>query len=381
VLKLRTEFGVRQGTKGKLLYVPQPGGTQRAMYWSEFVTLAFGVSERHMNRLLGIPADPKEGLDPKKSKNYKLGFVDGQAAARRGPVPVPAQAQPASKLAIRGVALVVFLRYLSTLCEQVATPSQSTTASPREPLRDTRGDSRDGDEPSAVALIFHPFASKGYVRRQTAPIRDRVNELEEITVAHGNQIKDTDGRAPGRCRTRWYVTWCSIMRSRPAASTWPRGIDELCLNSPSGRQRYNRPHSVLGVWEAKTFVVTENRKTTYWRALKIQCLCLLLAGWTACVQKQNPDELREKTAETTAEVKRDAKAVVAGVREGWSKDKLLELNSASRDQLLTLPGITAKQADRIIAGRPYDTAHELVTHRVLSTSEYDKIKDRITAKH
>ena len=96
---------------------------------------------------------------------------------------------------IRGVALVVFLRYLSTLSKQAATPSQSTTASPREPLRDTRGDSRDGDEPSAVALIFHPFASKGYVRRQTAPIRDRVNELEEITVAHGNQIKDTDDRA------------------------------------------------------------------------------------------------------------------------------------------------------------------------------------------
>jgi competence protein ComEA len=128
-------------------------------------------------------------------------------------------------------------------------------------------------------------------------------------------------------------------------------------------------------------VVTKNRKIIHWRALKIPCLCLLLAGWTACVQKQNPDELREKTAETTAELKRDAKAVVAGVREGWSKDKLLELNSASRDQLLTLPGITAKQADRIIAGRPYDTAHELVTHRVLSTSEYDKIKDRITAKH
>jgi hypothetical protein len=98
VLKLRTEFGVRQGTKGKLLYVPQPGGTQRAMYWSEFVTLAFEVSERHMNRLLGIPADPKVSADPTKSKNYKLGFADGQAAALRGPVQAPPEAQPAPKL-------------------------------------------------------------------------------------------------------------------------------------------------------------------------------------------------------------------------------------------------------------------------------------------
>jgi outer membrane protein OmpA-like peptidoglycan-associated protein len=76
-----------------------------------------------------------------------------------------------------------------------STPSQSTTASPREPLRDTRSDFWDGDEPGAAALIFHPFASKGYVRRQTAPIRDRINELEEITAAQGNQIKDTDGGA------------------------------------------------------------------------------------------------------------------------------------------------------------------------------------------
>jgi hypothetical protein len=98
VLKLRAEFGVRQGTKGKLLYVPQQGGTQRAMYWSEFVTFAFGAGERHINRLLGIPADPKESAHPKKSKNYKLGFADGQAAALQGPVQAPPEAQPASKL-------------------------------------------------------------------------------------------------------------------------------------------------------------------------------------------------------------------------------------------------------------------------------------------
>jgi hypothetical protein len=98
VLKLRAEFGVRQGSKGKLLFVPQPGGTQRAMYWSEFVKLAFGVSERHMNRLLGIGAEPKESPDPKKSKNYKLGLLDGQAAALQVPLQAPAETQPASKL-------------------------------------------------------------------------------------------------------------------------------------------------------------------------------------------------------------------------------------------------------------------------------------------
>jgi len=98
VLKLRNEFGVKQGTEGKLLYVPQPGDAPRAMYWSEFVLLAFGVSERHINRLLDIPVESPDPPDPKNSKNYKLGFAAGQEAALRGQVQAPVVAQPVSKL-------------------------------------------------------------------------------------------------------------------------------------------------------------------------------------------------------------------------------------------------------------------------------------------
>ena len=41
----------------------------------------------------------------------------------------------------------------------------------------------------------NPFARKNYVKRQTEPIRDRVNELDELTSANGKNIKDTDARA------------------------------------------------------------------------------------------------------------------------------------------------------------------------------------------
>ncbi len=41
----------------------------------------------------------------------------------------------------------------------------------------------------------NPFARKKYVQRQTEPIRDRVNELDELTSANGKAIKDTDARA------------------------------------------------------------------------------------------------------------------------------------------------------------------------------------------
>src|SRR5450432_4625587 len=41
----------------------------------------------------------------------------------------------------------------------------------------------------------NPFARKKYVARQTQPIRDRINELDELTASNSKAIKDTDARA------------------------------------------------------------------------------------------------------------------------------------------------------------------------------------------
>jgi DNA uptake protein ComE-like DNA-binding protein len=107
---------------------------------------------------------------------------------------------------------------------------------------------------------------------------------------------------------------------------------------------------------------------------------ILLGGLAACTPNQNPQELKEKTASATAELKTDAKAVAAGIREGWSRDKPLDLNSATREQLITLPGVSGSDANKMIAGRPYDTPAQLVTRHILTQSEYDKIADRLVAK-
>ena len=109
-------------------------------------------------------------------------------------------------------------------------------------------------------------------------------------------------------------------------------------------------------------------------------LISLFMGLTACAPNQSSEDIKEKTAQTTAEIKQGAKAVAEGVREGWSRDKPLDLNAATKEQLLKLPGITPLQADRIVAGRPYDDPKDLVTRRILPKTEYDKISDRLTAK-
>jgi competence protein ComEA len=115
-------------------------------------------------------------------------------------------------------------------------------------------------------------------------------------------------------------------------------------------------------------------------SIVVVIFCLVLAGCYACGVKQNPDELKEKTARATAALKSDAKAVAQGVREGWSRDKPLDINHATSEQLTTLPGIGGPEAQRIVANRPYNSPQELVTKRVMSRAEFDRLKDRLNAK-
>jgi DNA uptake protein ComE-like DNA-binding protein len=55
------------------------------------------------------------------------------------------------------------------------------------------------------------------------------------------------------------------------------------------------------------------------------------------------------------------------------------LNTAPKDQLQSLPGITAAEADRVIADRSYHDPEELVRH-ILAKSKYDRIADLVKAK-
>ena len=121
----------------------------------------------------------------------------------------------------------------------------------------------------------------------------------------------------------------------------------------------------------------------YLRRVSILLLALPFGGITACTDRRdNPDEIRQRTAEATETMRRDAKAVAEGVREGMRSDnKAIDINRASREDLLRLPDLTEHEADRIIANRPFQDAHDLVSRRVVPESEYDKIRDRVIAGH
>jgi len=78
--------------------------------------------------------------------------------------------------------------------------------------------------------------------------------------------------------------------------------------------------------------------------------------------------------------KATTKATAAEKKSTKSSD-LLDINTATAEQLDALPGIGDAYSKKIIAGRPYNTKRDLITRKIIPEATYEKIKDQIIAHH
>src|SRR5246127_874537 len=94
--------------------------------------------------------------------------------------------------------VALFIAFLFALPALAQQPAASTTP---DNSSSTASSNATGKAPLTVESHqgfwgkVNPFARKKYVQRQTQPIRDRINELDELTAANSKMIKDVDSRA------------------------------------------------------------------------------------------------------------------------------------------------------------------------------------------
>src|SRR5258705_13194549 len=124
-----------------------------------------------------------------------------QQGARSG-VPTPTWRKFKMKNRIVTALLLAGVLILPAFAQTSNSQSQpATTSAPTDQAAAPKADNATGKTPLQPDTHegfwgkVNPFARKKYVQRQTAPIRDRINELDELTATNSKSIKDTDARA------------------------------------------------------------------------------------------------------------------------------------------------------------------------------------------
>jgi DNA uptake protein ComE-like DNA-binding protein len=113
------------------------------------------------------------------------------------------------------------------------------------------------------------------------------------------------------------------------------------------------------------------------KTLVMQILVVLLAlAWIGTVVAARPVSSGAPYQDQASQPGKKAAATPAASPQA----ELLDINTATKEQLDALPGIGTAYSQKIIDGRPYAKKSDLVSKKVLPQATYNKIKNKIIAK-
>lgn len=116
--------------------------------------------------------------------------------------------------------------------------------------------------------------------------------------------------------------------------------------------------------------------------LALAAACLCLQAWAA-TQPTAPQATQPAAKPGTMGTHAPGAASAAGKLKPKAKApiKLVDLNKASRAELMTLPNIGPAEADRIIAERPFLSKTQLVAKKIVGVGPYHLLKTRVVVVH
>jgi competence protein ComEA len=115
----------------------------------------------------------------------------------------------------------------------------------------------------------------------------------------------------------------------------------------------------------------------------VAMMSLVLLSSLAFAQAAPATKKSSKTDKTaTKDTATDSKGTTTDKTAADAKksEAKLDLNSATRSELMDLPGIGTAYADKIIAGRPYANKKQLVSRDIVPEASYKKFSDKVIAK-